>query len=480
VSAGDSAQDYLPAYAPGQVLLEKYRIDRVLGEGGMGVVVAATHLTLGTPVAIKFLRDDFSGRGDLAARFLREAKAAVAIQSEHVARVLDVGTLASGAPYMVLELLDGVDLGVELARLGRIPVDDAVEYVLQACEAIAEAHGKGLVHRDIKPSNLFLSRRADGSPLVKVLDFGIAKAMETSESAPNLTATGSTIGSPMYMAPEQIRSARTVDARADVWSLGIVLHELIAGRTPFAGETSGAVFAAIAADAPTPLRQHLATAPKDLERVILRCLEKSPDARTPSVAALADDLAAFAPPRSRVSIDRVKATLTLLAAPKPGKASADGAIAAATASSDAPTMIATAHDATPGDGNAGPRRMPLVALVSALLGVLVAGSALALYASRSAESPVPKAASSGLGEGQAISSSPLTKSAEDGETPPALSGVPSAAPAPAATEQASASPIRTPPTSSARVSSSSGGGRKGIAPTPPRTGTGNGLIDSRR
>jgi eukaryotic-like serine/threonine-protein kinase len=444
----------------------------------MGVVVAATHLTLGTSVAIKFLRDEIANRGDLAARFLREAKAAVAIQSEHVARVLDVGTLPSGAPYMVLELLDGVDLGVEIARLGVIPVEDAVEYILQACEAIAEAHGKGLVHRDIKPSNLFLTRRADGSPLVKVLDFGIAKAMETADSSPHLTATGSTIGSPMYMAPEQIRSARTVDARADVWSLGVVLHELIAGRTPFSGETSGAVFAAIAADPPVPLRAHLATAPKELERVILRCLEKSPAARTPSVAALADDLAAFAPPRSRLSIDRVKATLTLLAAPKP---TPNGPVAAATANSDAPTMVATSHDASSGTSAASDgRKMPLVALASALLGVLVAGSALALYASRDAGSPVPAAAGGDL-------TAPATASSASSSTAAPTTAHPASAAVSVDVTGVEAPPARsamtsssTPTVTSAKVVASSGGGRKGIAPAPPRTGTGNGLIDSRR
>src|SRR5882724_4501839 len=221
-----------------ELLADKYRVERVLGQGGMGYVVAALHIQLQQRVAVKILMPDLCEDREAVERFLREARAAVRIQSEHVARVLDVGTLQDGSPYMVMEYLSGRDLARELDALSQIPVLDAVHYVLHACEAVAEAHALGVIHRDLKPANLFLTYRNDGSPLVKVLDFGVAKALSRdSVELPSLTATQSVIGSPQYMSPEQVRSPKTVDFRTDVWSLGIILHELLTGAPPFDGDT---------------------------------------------------------------------------------------------------------------------------------------------------------------------------------------------------------------------------------------------------
>jgi len=222
----------------GQVLAEKYRVERVLGAGGMGVVVAAHHLQLELEVAIKFLRGEALMDGEAVARFQREARAAVKLKSEHVARVLDVGTLASGSPFLVMELLDGLDLGTLIESGEKIATGDAVDYVLQASEAVAEAHSLGIVHRDLKPRNLFLTTRVDGRPLVKVLDFGISKLLEGAAEGANFTLTSTTdiVGSPSYMSPEQLRSARTVDERTDIWSLGVVLFELLTAKLPFDGE----------------------------------------------------------------------------------------------------------------------------------------------------------------------------------------------------------------------------------------------------
>jgi serine/threonine protein kinase len=297
--------------AVGEVLAGKYRVERVLGQGGMGVVVAATHLQLGQEVALKFLLPSACQIPEAVARFLREARAAVQIHSEHVARVIDVGTLENGAPFMVMEFLRGADLGGVLRARGPLPIIEAVDYVVQACEAIAEAHALGIVHRDLKPANLFLTHRVDGSPLVKVLDFGISKALRDplGGGSASLTATTAIMGSPQYMSPEQIRSSKDVDVRTDVWSLGIILHELLAGSSAFVSNTVPALLAMIVADPPTPIRQQRADVPPELEAVILRCLEKDRTRRFGSVAQLARSLAPFAPKGSRLHIDRISRIL---------------------------------------------------------------------------------------------------------------------------------------------------------------------------
>src|SRR5262249_29408438 len=202
----------------GDVLAGKYRVERVLGRGGMGVVVQAMHVQLEQRVAIKFLLPQTVSNPDAVTRFAREARAASKIQGEHVARVLDVGTLESGAPFMVMEYLEGQDLSQLLESRGLLHVDEAIDYILQACEALAEAHAAGIVHRDLKPANMYLTKRADGSPIVKVLDFGISKVIAKDSSDASMTRTSALMGSPVYMSPEQMKATRNVDARADIWA----------------------------------------------------------------------------------------------------------------------------------------------------------------------------------------------------------------------------------------------------------------------
>jgi serine/threonine protein kinase len=219
---------------PGQLLAGKFRIERILGRGGMGVVVLATHIHLDEQVAIKFLLPEALKIPEAVRRFEREARAAVKIKSEHVARVTDVGVLETGSPYMVMEYLSGVDLSQYLLNKQTLPIDEAIDYVLQAIEAIAEAHSLGIVHRDLKPANLFRIIRPDGTPSIKVLDFGISKVGGADAS---MTQTSSMMGSPYYMSPEQMTSSKSVDARTDIWALGVILYELLSGHVPYEGDT---------------------------------------------------------------------------------------------------------------------------------------------------------------------------------------------------------------------------------------------------
>jgi serine/threonine-protein kinase len=285
------------AVQPGDVLADKYRVERVLGQGGMGVVVLAEHIELRERVAIKFLLDSPGENAELAERFIREARAAVRIKSEHVVRVIDVGRLPTGAPYMVMEYLEGEDLSQRLLA-GRVPIEDAVDYVIQCCEAMHVAHRSGIVHRDLKPANLFLTQRPDGSALVKVLDFGISKVKSTDAAQLSLTHTQTMMGSPLYMSPEQMRSSKDVSPAADIWSLGVILHELISGDVPFTGATFPEVLVQVMSEPPPKLRLLRPEVPAELEAVVLRCLEKHPADRYSSVATLAVALTPFASART--------------------------------------------------------------------------------------------------------------------------------------------------------------------------------------
>jgi serine/threonine-protein kinase len=278
--------------AVGETVDGKYRVERLLGEGGMGVVVLATHLALDQRVAIKFLLPEYGRDPEMMARFAREGRALAKIQSEHVARVMDVGTLASGAPYLVMEYLEGRDLAWVLRTRQVIPPAEAVGWLAQVCEAIAEAHAAGVVHRDLKPANLFLVQRASGRSIVKVLDFGIAKSVAPETFA--LTTPAAVLGSPLYMAPEQLQASRDVDARADIWALGVILYELTTGRPPFLGDSLPAIVTQILTEAPTPPHVVVPAVPEALGAVAMRCLAKSRDDRYPSVVALGEALAPFA------------------------------------------------------------------------------------------------------------------------------------------------------------------------------------------
>ncbi len=293
----------------GDIVAGRYRVERALGQGGMGIVVAARHVHLDEPVAIKFPLPSTMMSRDLVARVVREGRAAARLRGEHVARVIDVGTLDTGEPFLVFEYLRGSDLETVLESCGRIAVADAIEYVLQACEALAEAHVLGIVHRDLKPANLFLTRRPDGTPSIKIIDFGIAKARDADGAgSPVATESFMIFGTPLYMSPEQMRSSKDVDPRSDIWSLGAVLHHLVSGTPPFPPRSLPEIYQLAHAGAP-PIRALVPEVPAAVEAALLRCLATDPAERFADVGALAAALAPHAPARAAVSVERAQRIL---------------------------------------------------------------------------------------------------------------------------------------------------------------------------
>jgi eukaryotic-like serine/threonine-protein kinase len=309
-----------PAGLPqlGDLLAGKYRIEKLLGMGGMGAVYGANHEILSQRVAIKVLLAEIASNQEAVARFLNEARASAKIQNEHCARVMDVGTLEGGQAFMVMEYLEGCDLGQLLERSGPLNITTAVDYVLQSLEALAHAHALQLVHRDLKPANLFLARQQDGSEIVKVLDFGISKATNgPGGTNPSLTSTKAILGSPLYMSPEQLRSSKSVDPRADIWALGVILYELVTGKPPYDGDNVGELFAAILEKDAVSLRARRPDVPPGLDQAVLCCLRRDPNQRFGDVGQLAEALAPFASPAGVVSVERVRRSLHTLTAGGP-------------------------------------------------------------------------------------------------------------------------------------------------------------------
>ncbi|MCL2723700.1 MAG: serine/threonine protein kinase [Polyangiaceae bacterium] len=290
--------------AIGDILGGKYRIDGLIANGGMSIVYRATHLELEQPVAIKVLSAGPIVAQEYAVRLKREARAAARIRSEHAVRVFDLGE-RERTPYLVMEHLAGSDLAAVLARQGPLPVDLAVMCILQSCEALAEAHSMNVVHRDLKPANLFLTSTIDGRPCIKVLDFGISRMTKHAVLSP-LTDPGTVLGTPSYMAPEQMESSDRVDARTDIWALGAILYELLVGRPPYAGDALPQIFVQIMQSRmprPSAARSGVSSA---LDTIVAKCMNVHPGRRYPSVAELAWALVALEPtPNARDLAERI-------------------------------------------------------------------------------------------------------------------------------------------------------------------------------
>lgn len=296
-----------PAIEPSEIVGDRFRVGPIIGRGGMSVVYEATHIQLGQHVAVKVLGTLQSARRGAFERALIEAQATARMTSEHVVRVFDVGTTKAGHAYVVMEKLVGNDLAQEIRKGIPSPVGDAVKIVLQVCHALAEAHAAGIVHRDVKPSNLFLAMQPDKTVVVKVLDFGLARADSSVAKASGASTMPRMAGSPGYASPEQLGTASDVDARADVWGLGIVLYELITGRRPFeAVNLTDGLIAASTLPMP-PMKSVHGPVPPAFEAIVRRCLEKDRENRFGSIMDLADAIHPYAPPAYARYSERVRA-----------------------------------------------------------------------------------------------------------------------------------------------------------------------------
>ena len=372
--------DPVPLPPPARLgeVLDKYRLERIVATGGMGVVVEATHLHLHQRVAIKFMSPLLAGDPSVVERFLQEARAAARLRSEHVARVFDVDTLPAGTPYIVMEFLEGEDMGAMLARRGWFPPSEAVECVLQACEAIAEAHLLGIVHRDLKPENLFHCERPDRLPFLKVLDFGVSKLLPKGQVAlQGRTATGpfTVMGTPQYASPEQLQCSAAVDERADIWALGVILYELIAGKPPFRATTLFELKAKVVGGPPQPLHELRPEVSPELSAVVIRCLAKEADNRYATVADLAESLAPHAPPNSVISVERVQ---NILQSVRPAPSTGGGG-------APVPPSIVPVERTKP---SVRPQRVALVALAGAIVGGALIAAGWVAAASPSETRPV--------------------------------------------------------------------------------------------
>jgi serine/threonine protein kinase len=461
------------------MLAGKYRVERVLGAGGMGVVVAARHVELDQLVAIKFVRDEAIASEDAVQRFLREARAAVKLRSEHVARVLDVGKLDSGAPYMVMEFLEGSDLGNVLSERGPLPLDAAADWILQACEAVAEAHAAGIVHRDLKPENLFLARTVGGGQKIKVLDFGVSKAIGGAGSEMSgLTRTRAMLGSPLYMAPEQMRSSRDVDARADVWALGVVLFQLLTQRWPFEAETMPELCLKVVTEPPMSLAAIRPDIPAGIGAVIERCLDKDPKRRFANAAELASGLEPFVQPGSRVLADRARLAMGAgsgaLSAPKVALAQSTPTLQSGSSGSTPGTsapwgterVVTPPPQPSPRASSGALRVVVGAALVglAALAGFLFLGRGPASVESARPEAPIAAAPSL---PATAAATPPTALVPIDRPTAQAAPSTTAADPVPAAAPSASASAAPRSASSPAANVAAVGKTRAAVAPRPP-------------
>lgn len=391
-----SLNPHAPELAPGDIIAGKFRVEAIIGEGGMAFVMVATHLELDERVALKFIHSEFRKQEGVVSRFRAEARAVARMKGEHVARVMDVAATESGHPFIVMEYLDGEDLGHVIERRPLPARADAIGWIIEACEGLAEAHANGIVHRDVKPENLFLVERLGNQRIVKLLDFGISKLALTNGSSVSGQHVGlALIGTPSYMAPEQVRSAMNADPRSDQWSLGAVLFELLSGELPFVGDDVAEVCLNVLTSPHRPILSLVPDLEPALGAIIDRCLEKDPESRFPSVGDLALALMPYAHPRHRANVDRMIRLLSAagltdtqpisIPPPRPTEPPASlGSLSASRARNEAPTLFATPKAR---------RALPIPWILAAVLSASILG-AYAVLRFRSVGAAAPIAAPS--------------------------------------------------------------------------------------
>ncbi len=458
------------AFAPGEIIAGKYIVERVVGIGGVGVVLAAKHAELDEMVAIKFLHPQMQTRADVVGRFANEARMAVRIKSEHAARVFDFGVEPERGPYLVMEYLEGRTLA-EAIQSAPIRLVQAVEYVLQICEAMAVAHSLGIVHRDIKPENLFLSRRHDGTEAIKVLDFGISKPSLTGNAlglVRSMVETQDIMGTPLYMSPEQIRSTATVDHRTDLWSIGIVLYEMLARRMPFAGDTIPSICANVLETEAAPLSSFLPVPPA-FDLVVAGCLQKDRAKRFQSVADLTAALMPFAAGRGSSFPPHVATLLEIAIAPPAAAPSAPpappaqpglGVLGAASETLTRPgSLPPVADEPHAPDEKRRARRSLIVGLAAIVVGAVIAAVLVA-----TSPRPIASAAAPAEPTARASAAAPPSPVEVPAPTlpPPTASARVTLSPPARGARAAPAAPI----TPAAPVALARGGGAQGAAPTP--------------
>ncbi|MFO0659862.1 MAG: serine/threonine-protein kinase [Polyangiaceae bacterium] len=464
--------------AAGEVIDGKYRIERMLGEGGMGAVAAATHLLLRAPVALKFISPDVIRLPGVVDRFMNEGAVAMKIDSENVVRILDIGRLSNGLPFLVMEYMDGCDLGDLLEREAAetgFAIPRAIHFVLQILRALQAAHAAGVVHRDLKPSNCFVIARDDEPEFVKLLDFGISKNVGDGNTNQKLTQTNTGLGTPLYMSPEQARNARDANARSDLYSVAAILYELLTGRTPYDADSPNDLLFKLFTSEPDPIQSVRADVPDELAKVIHRGLSKNPDDRPANALEFADLLVPFADDRSTALVARMRATTTARLSALPG----EGRPTVAPASkkgvafdSMAATALAPALDGTqlainpgtaagktnldmgmsnPGESPA-PKKTPMALIAVGIAGLAVVGTVAAMKFS-GGTTTTPQPVRESLVTSVATSATAATSSPPATTAEASANVAPSASAAPAVSASATAS-------SKGNVKPPSTGGRK--------------------
>jgi eukaryotic-like serine/threonine-protein kinase len=386
-ASADSDADTLAGGARvGQTIAEKYRLERLLGRGGMGEVYEARHVVVGRRFALKLLHPHVAQGSSAVARFLREARAAGSLESPHIAAVVDFATTSDGVPFLVMEYLEGASLGRLLEREGPLAVPRAVSLLLQICRGLEAAHRAGIVHRDLKPDNLFVVKQHDGSELLKILDFGIAKLVD--EPNGQLTHSGAVLGTAFYMAPEQARGEKQVDFRVDIYALGVIAFELLSAHKPHPGDGYNAILAHILTQPPEPLTSFRSGLPEGLVTLIEAAMAFEPAARPTSVAAWAESLAAYS--GREVSRSVAHFDLRPKAAPSSSAETVAGALTSPPAETSGNTLQSAVGDvrSAPTRSGGGRARWPLLLFAAAGLG------ALGLLRGRDAGSPQPENAAS--------------------------------------------------------------------------------------